>query len=181
MGLIASCRQDDLRCQAMYIPFHGTTPVESLVYISLHELRAPCAVLEEIAGAPEDDFGDKVSTAWCFQCLARPLVVLSVHDLQDEDDPSFSLPRFRAQPVHDWCVTGPTQGEVTAFCQWLSAEVIRRVEAKGAARRLTAESRERINALMREGVSPGEATKRAAVWEETRPSGAEFAWPIVRG
>ena len=175
MGLLASGRQNALCWQVMYVRFHGAVPFAS--HGPLHHLRAPCAVIEEIAGAPEDDFGDKVSTAWCFQCLARPLVVLLVHDIQDEDDRSFSRSRFRAQPAYDWRVTGPTQGEVTEFCQWLSAEVIRRVEAKGTARRLTAESRERINALLREGVSPGEATKRAAVWEETRPSAAQFTWP----
>ncbi len=166
----------------MYTRFQGNVPFESQGPLhELHTLRAPCSVIEEIAGAPEDDFGDKVSTAWCFQCLARPEVVLIVRDFQDEDDPSFSRSRFRAEPAYEWRVTGPTEEETTAFCRWLSGEVIKRVEARGSARRLTAESRERINALMREGVSPGEATKRAAVWEEARPSAAHFAWPIVRG
>lgn len=175
---LANGRLLELRCQAMYTRFHDDLPFESHGFLQV--LRAPCAVIEEIAGAPEDDFGDKVSTAWCFQCLARPLVVLVVRDIQDEDDQSFSRARFRAQPAYDWCVSGPTEVEVTAFCRWLSGEIIQRVQAKGATRRLTAESRERINALMREGLSPGEATKRAAVWEETRPSAAQFAWPIVR-
>lgn len=162
----------------MYTRFSGELPFDADGAFS--ELRAPCAVIEAIAGAPEDDFGDKVSTAWCFQCLTRPQIVLVVRDLQDEDDRSFSRDRFRAQSAHEWNVTGPTDEEVTAFCQWLSAEVIKRVQARGAARRLTAESRESINALVREGVLTGEAMKRAAVWEDARPSGAEFAWPIVR-
>ena len=162
----------------MYTRFHGEPPFDADG--ALRELRAPCVVIEAIAGAPEDDFGDKVSTAWCFQCLARPLVVLVVRDFQDEDDRSFSRDRFRGQSAHEWQVTGPTDGEVTAFCQWLSAEIIRRVQARGAARRLTAESRENINALVNEGMLTAEAMKRAAVWEDTRPSAAEFAWPIVR-
>lgn len=168
----------DLRCQAMYTRFHGELPFDADGVHS--ELRAPFAVLEAIAGPPEDDFGDKVSTAWCFQCLARPRVVLVVRDFQDEDDRSFSRDRFRGLPAHEWRVTGPTNDEVTAFCQWLSGEVITRVQARGAARRLTAESRENINALVREGVLTADAMKRAAVWEDTRPSAAEFAWPIAR-
>jgi hypothetical protein len=162
----------------MYTRFHGDLPFD--VDGAHHQLRAPCAVIEAIAGAPEDDFGDKVSTAWCFQCLARPEVVLVVRDFQDEDDRSFSRDRFRALPAYVWSVTGPTEGEVAGFCQWLSAEVIQRVQTRGAARRLTAESRENINALVKEGMLTGEAMKRAAVWEDTRPSAAEFAWPITR-
>jgi hypothetical protein len=162
----------------MYTRFSGELPFDADSV--LHELCAPCAVIEAIAGAPEDDFGDKVSTAWCFQCLARPDVVLIVRDFNDEDDHTFSRDRFRAQPAYDWRVTGRTEAEVTAFCQWLSGEVIQRVQARGAARRLTAESRENINALVKEGMMTAEAMKRAAVWEDTRPSAAQFAWPIVR-
>lgn len=162
----------------MYTPFHSQPPDGADG--ALRELRAPCAVLEAIAGAPENDFGDKVSTAWCFQCLARPDVVLIVRDFQDEDDHTFSRDRFRAEPAYDWRVTGRTEAEVTAFCQWLSGEIMQRVQARGAARRLTAESRENINALVREGMLTAEAMKRAAVWEDTRPSAAQFAWPIVR-
>jgi hypothetical protein len=162
----------------MYHRFQGELPLDADG--ALHELRAPCAAIEAIAGAPEDDFGDKVSTAWCFQCVARPGVVLIVRDFNDEDDRSFSRERFRAQPAHEWSVTGPTSEEVTAFCQWLSAEVIQRVQGRGAARRLTAESRENINALVRDGMLTPEAMRRAAVWEDARPSAALFAWPIVR-
>jgi hypothetical protein len=153
-----------------------------LVGLCSDRVRAPYAALRSIFGEDgdtEDGDGGKVTTEWLLERIEPPSVLVSVSDRQDEDDKSFSLVAFRARPFYDWHVNGSTETEVEDFCRWLSAAVAAWAMAQPGARRLTDASKERINALVRKGLSTIDATREAATWEEVPPSGKAFVWPLV--
>jgi hypothetical protein len=142
-------------------------------------LCAPYAALAAIfadAGDEELD-GGKVTTCWTLVDPKDGARTLFVHDRQDEDDPKFSAEKFRARASYAWHVAGASEKTVTEFCRWLSGEVRAYVRERGG-RKLTAASRTKIQALIREGKSPSEATALAAEWEPAIDE-RQFDWPIA--
>lgn len=138
------------------------------------QLRAPFGMLRQLLGPPSDDTPEKCSTLWCLRGeMDRERVMLK--DWQDEDDSSFKVDAFRAQPTYDWEVWAPNQQVASKFCRWLSAQVIARLRD---VKTLSAEGKAELNRLIREGVPLAEAMKRVPVQS---PDAIEqrFAWPIT--
>src|SRR5262245_50354159 len=90
------------------------------------KLRAPCHVLVQLLGAPSKEVPDKCSTIWGLRDEADTQHVL-LKDVQDENKDSFNVKAFRARPTYDWDVWATNKAVATAFCRWLSAQVIAKV------------------------------------------------------
>jgi len=139
-------------------------------------LRAPYQALVEILSGPGDtqlDIGN-YHTAWLLAASAGDELTFFIHDSRDDG----TQDENRGGSVYEWHVHGPDEGTLTGFCRWLSERVIAWHRARPAPRRITARSRERINELLRGGMSASEAMSGAAEWEPT-PDAADLAWPIA--
>jgi hypothetical protein len=97
-----------------------------------------------------------------------------VHDSADD----LPVEACHSGTPYDWLIRGPDAGSLESFCRWLANQVIVYLDAQPRARRLTARSRDRINELVRSGVSAGQAMKQAAEWEPTPPMSTACTWPI---
>src|SRR5258705_2048501 len=137
------------------------------------KLRAPYAVLVQLFGAPSKDIPEKCSTIWGLRDEADTQHVL-VKDSQDEHDDSFNVKAFRAQPSYDWDVWTTNKAVATAFCRWLSTQVIAKVRE---VKTLTPERRAELNKLLAQGVPLADAMKRVPA-EPPSDSAERFAWPI---
>jgi len=146
-------------------------------------LRAPYRVLRGIFGADGDiisgiDEVARITTAWRLK-KAGGTTVVHIYDKQGDDDRKFSLDNFRARPQYDWHVAAKDEAALKDFCSWLAKETIRRVEAEPQPRRLTAASKEKVNALVAKGQSVPDAMKVAAEWEIILPAAEAYKWPIA--
>ncbi len=144
-------------------------------------LRAPYRILRAVFG-DDGDFrgatGTKTSTSWFLKKRGSTTLVF-LHDRQEADNRKFSLDAFRARQSYDWHVTGKDDACLKDFCTWLSREVIRRVEAEPQPKKLTARSKEKVNALIAQGKSVADAMKLAAEWEIIAPAAQAYKWPIA--
>jgi hypothetical protein len=111
---------------------------------------------------------------WLLESTTTPTHTFVVHD----DTGCESAADVRAGAPFEWVVRGTDEGTLREFCEWASRGAMDHVRSLSSGRRLTAASRERINAMVRGGTSPAEAMKRAAEWESTVPDVRAFAWPI---
>jgi len=161
-----------------YVPDPASDPPE---IAARARLRAPFRALAEVLGKPHagELDGGKVSTWWVLVDSSDRDVRFFVHDLQDEDDASFSLAQFRAKPRYDWYVGAPDRRTLDELCRWLSKEVIQCLIDQPPPRRMTAAAKAKINEMIAGGMSPGDAISAAAEWEQMRPVTEEFAWPIA--
>jgi hypothetical protein len=138
------------------------------------ELRAPFTTLVALFGAGALEPSEKVRVRWLFEDAADATKRFCVHDSAD-DHP---VERCHSGTPYDWQIHGIDGHSLEAFCRWLSGQVIAYLDAQPRARRLTDRSRERINELVRSGVSAAEAMKQACEWEPMAAMGAACTWPI---
>lgn len=138
----------------------------------LSTLRAPCGLLVAVMGQPADEVPEASSTWWGVRLEgAADSIVLK------DSQPQASLEAFRSRPVHDWEVWANTPAASEAFCRWLSSEVIRQSQQT---KQLSAESKERMNALLAHGTPKAQALREVTV-EPLSPATAAklYAWPIA--
>jgi hypothetical protein len=140
-------------------------------------LRAPYGLLSKILGPPSKERPEKCSTCWVIESPADTGHEMTVKDVLDEDDATFTINAFRGLPHYDWTVEGEDAKAVDRFCKWLSTEVIS--EAKKT-KTLSPESKAKLNELLKQGIAFDTALKQLT-WESPAAVETKFAWPIADG
>ncbi len=148
------------------------------VFKSEAKLRSPYNALSEILGKPHG--GEReggIQIWWSFADSTDRASVLFIHDQKGAGKPS----ELRALPHYDWVVDGRDKAALDAFCRWLSAEIIEHVTTHPPPRRMTPESKAKINEMIAGGMSAGDAMKAAAEFEGATLALGDLVWPIKKG